>query len=311
LLWSKTYGSTGFDNGYAVRQTSDGGYIVAGFAESYGAGSNDIYLIKTDANGDSIWTRTFGGVNIDECYSIEETNDGGFIIAGHTLSFGTGSSDAFLIKTNSNGYPLWIKALGGTGFESAYSIQETYDGGYIVTGSTSSFGAGSADVYLIKTDSVGDTLWTKTFGGIDDEVGNYVRQTDDGGYIIAGNTISFGAGNADVYIIKTDAFGNLSWSKTFGGNSEDVGYSIEQTTDAGYIIAGTTYSFGAGSEDVYLIKTDSLGNSGCPPANPVTFVFGTATQSVNPAAIVSSGGFFYFSRHTCCQRKPPSHPFAH
>ncbi|MBL7191850.1 hypothetical protein ISS30_09140 [bacterium] len=131
-----------------------------------------------------------------------------------------------------------------------FSVQQTSDSGYIIAGYTTSYGAGYYDVYLIKTDALGDTLWTKTFGGNSGDGGSSVQQTSDGGYIIAGYTGSYGAGYADVYLIKTDANGDTSWSQTFGGSDWDYGYSVQQTTDGGYIVAGYTYSYGAGSRDV-------------------------------------------------------------
>jgi hypothetical protein len=259
-LWTKSFGSTGQDEGRYIQQTIDGGYIIAALTDSFGAGHFDFYLIKTDSIGDTLWTRTLGGTNSDKGYSVQQTSDGGYIIAGLTFSFGVGNNDLYLIRTNTNGDTLWTKTFGGTGYDGARSVHQTSDGGFIITGGIDSVGVGS-DVCLIKTDSNGDPGWIKVFGDIGDEIGYDVKQTTDGGYIISGSTNSFGAGTTDTYLIKTDSNGNLIWSKTFGDASTDVGYSVQQTTDGGYIIAGYTYSFGAGYSDVYLIKTDSTGDT--------------------------------------------------
>ncbi len=164
-LWTKAFGGTNEDYGRSVQETSDGGYIIAGYTKSFGAGSYDVYLIKTDANGDTTWTKTYGGSNIDQGYSVEQTSDGGYIIAGNSKSFGAGLDDVYLIKTDANGDTTWTKTYGGSNIDQGYSVEQTSDGGYIIAGYTKSFGAGSYDVYLIKTDANGDTTWTKTYGG--------------------------------------------------------------------------------------------------------------------------------------------------
>ncbi len=266
LQWSNTYGYTGSDHGYSVQETTDGGYIIAGLTQRSGTG-DDVFLIKTFNNGNLDWSKQFHNPNggIEHGYSLQQTTDGGYIIAGLTAP----NHDVYLLKTDNNGNLEWTRTFGGTGRDIANSVQQTTDGGFIITGETSSFGAGGQDVYLLRTDANGDLLWSKTFGGSERDIGYYVRQTNDGGYIIAGVTASFGVDFWDAYLIKTDGNGNLEWSKTFGGVSVDIGRSVQQTQDGGYIVTGATNSFGGGT-NVYLIKTDNLGNSGCNEGNPIT-----------------------------------------
>ncbi|HKR07336.1 MAG TPA: T9SS type A sorting domain-containing protein [Bacteroidia bacterium] len=290
-LWTKTFGGPFDDYGGSVQQTADGGYIITGYIGNLGAGDADVYLIKTDANGDSLWTKTFGGINENDGYSVHQTIDGGYIITGETNSFGAGGFDVYLIKTDSIGNLLWSKTFGGTGDDIGFAVQQTTDGGYIITGYKEKLGGFiHFDVYLIKTDTMGNLLWSKTFGGTGDEVGFGVQQTTDGGYIISGFTASFGTvGYADVYLIKADVNGNLLWSKIFGGSNDDLGNSVQQTTDGGYIVTGYSRNFGAGGyADVYLIKTDSSGNSGCNEGNPATIVITPSTQVTTPATIAGS-----------------------
>ncbi len=261
MLWTRTYGGIYEDLGASVQQTRDGGYVIIGYTKSYGAGANDVYLIKTDSTGDTLWTKTYGGIEDDLGYSIQQTSDDGYIIVGVTWSFGSGHEDYYLIKTDSVGDTLWTRTYGGINADWGSSVQQTRDGGYIIIGCTESYGAGANDVYLIKTDYTGDTLWTRTYGGTLGDVGTSVQQASDGGYIVAGYTAFFGVDSFDVYIIKTDSIGDTLWTRTYGGTDIDYGFSIQQTTDNGYIIAGLTQSFGAGNGDVYLIKTDSTGDT--------------------------------------------------
>ena len=257
--WEKTYGGVDYDWGTSGQQTTDGGYIITGSTRSFGNGQSDVYLIKTDNNGDTLWTKTFGGgLEQDEGRSVQQTNDGGYIIAGNTMS------NVYLIKTDNNGDTLWTKTFGG-GLEQdeGRSVQQTNDGGYIICGSRLVNINNICDVYLIKTDNNGDSIWTKTFGGVENDEGYSVQQTNDGGYVITGETESFGIGNgeSDVWLIKTDGNGTEQWNQTFGGVDHDEGKSVQQTTDGGYIITGYTNSFGNGESDVWLVKTDSQGDS--------------------------------------------------
>jgi hypothetical protein len=261
-LWTKTFGGNSYDCGYSVQQTTDDGFIITGYTESFGAGMRDVWLIKTTGFGDTLWTRAFGGPSDDQAYSINQNSDGGFIITGYTLSFGAGMYDVWLIKLDASGDTLWTKTFGGSNDDLGLAVQQTTDEGYILAGYTSSFGDGLNDVWLIKTNSSGDTLWTKTYGVNGDELGYFVQQTEDEGYIIAGEyTTSIGIGTSDIWLIKTDASGDTLWTKTFGGEFDDNGHCVQQTSDGGYIITGSTLSFGAGVYDIWLIKTDASGDT--------------------------------------------------
>ncbi|MFA5034019.1 MAG: T9SS type A sorting domain-containing protein [bacterium] len=326
-VWTKTYGGTDYDEGSSVQQTEDGGYIVAGTTHLDSSDYGNAWLIKTNSMGDTLWTRRFGGSMFDAGRSVQQTKDKGYIIAGQTGSYGAGNSDVWLIKTDSIGDTLWTRTFGGTGRDEGRSVRQTIDGGYIVGGLTYSYGAGISDMWLIKTDSAGNSLWTKTFGGDSCDEGGSVQQTTDGGYIItgftwfystsgwkiyssliktnnSGDTVwtrifnetgvdyilsaqqtrdsgyiltgvigwtgSYKTGNGDVWLIKTNSSGDTLWTRTFGGDTLDGGSSVQQTADGGFIIVGSTYSFGAGNEDVYLIKTDSLGNVGVEENTPLS-----------------------------------------
>ncbi|MEO8759812.1 MAG: T9SS type A sorting domain-containing protein [Bacteroidia bacterium] len=263
-LWTKTYGGLSNDFTNSIQQTSDGGYILAGYTTTFvtGADSGNIYLIKTDGLGNLKWTKSFGAnTAISDGYSIAQTSDNGYIITGYTNGFNEPNGDAFLLKTDSLGNIMWTKTYGSAGVDWGNSVKQTTDGGYIMAGSASFDTTNLTDVYLIKTNAVGDTLWTKTYGGAGYDFGQSLDITTDGGFIITGYTNSYGAGNYDVYLIKTDANGNISWSSVIGSTGDDEGNSVYQTADGGYAIAGVSNSYGAGDYDVYLIKTDANGNT--------------------------------------------------
>jgi hypothetical protein len=281
VQWAKTYGGTGWEEGHSVQQTSDGGYIVAGVTYTFGAGWGDFFLIKTDASGNIQWARTYGGTGWDVSWSVQQTSDGGYIVAGWTTSFGAGGHDFFLVKTDANGNLQWARAYGGTANDTALSVRQTSDGGYVVLGFTSSFGAGNHDILLIKTDASGNIQWARTYGGTGWDGSRSVQQTSDGGYIVAGWTTSFGAGGGDFFLIKTDANGNVQWAKTYGGTANDYAYSFQQTSDGGYILAGWANSFGAGSWDIFLVKTDANGDIGsCSIVQDASPTVGTPSVTV-------------------------------
>ncbi|MEN8224019.1 MAG: hypothetical protein ABFS05_01560 [Bacteroidota bacterium] len=260
-LWTKTFGGVAYENGFCVRQTSDEGYIVVGYTQSYGSGSNDVYLIKTDADGNEQWSKTYGGTEEDRGYDVHQTSDDGYVVFGRTESFGAGLSDYYLIKTDADGNEQWSKTYGGTDYDRGNKMLISSDGGYILVGRTVSYGAGVWDIYMIKTDANGNEEWSNTYGGSNSEYGNNVLQANDGGYIIVGETESYGVGYSDIYLVKTDSGGNELWYKTFGDAEWDYGSSVQNTPEGGYIIAGYTWSFYAGQGyDAYLVKTDADGN---------------------------------------------------
>jgi hypothetical protein len=256
-LWTRTYGGVSNDCGYSAQQTSDGGYIVAGYTYSFGDGSQ-VYLVKTNASGDGLWTKNFGGAGFDAGNSVRQTLDGGYIVTGATASFGNGQQ-VYLVKTDSSGDTLWTRVFGGAYLDVGYTVEQTKDGGYIIAGTTSSFGT-SFEVYLIKTDAAGDTVWTRTYGGTEIEFGSSAQQTSDSGYIVTGYSTSYGDSN-QVYLVKTNSSGDTMWTRTYGGARNDYGSSVQQAEDGGYIVAGYTYSYGAGDRDAYLIKTDAYGDT--------------------------------------------------
>jgi hypothetical protein len=261
--FERFFGGSESDGGNFVQQTSDGGFVITGSTSSFGAGGVDIYLIKTNSSGDTLWTRTYGGSGYDTGRCVRQTfPDSGYIIVGSTDSYGTGGLDIYLIKIDTDGDTLWTKTYGGIHEDAGYSVQQTTDGGYIIAGYVAFWTLEDPGIYLIKTDSHGDTLWTKRYGGSQAEYSGEVVQTlPDSGYIVVGQTGSFGAGEWDVYLIKTNSLGDTLWTKTFGGSESDHGESVQQTSDRGFIITGKTESFGQGWGDLYLIKTSSFGDT--------------------------------------------------
>jgi predicted secreted protein len=260
MQWNKTYGGAAAESDAAMCQTSDGGYALVGDTKSFGAGGNDVWLVKTDASGNMQWNKTYGGTGNDLGINVVQTIDGGYALAAYTSSFGAGGIDFWLIKTDSGGNMQWNKTYGGTGTDYCFNVIQTIDGGYALAGPTTSFGAGSMDVWLVKTDASGNIQWNKTYGGTGTDYMDQMIRTVDGGYAIAGFTTSFGAIGSDVWLVKTDASGNMEWNRTYGGTGTDNGFHLVQCVDEGYAIIGSTNSFGAGGNDVWVIKTDVSGN---------------------------------------------------
>ena len=313
VQWTKTYGGVGDEQPNAMKKTTDGNIIIAGRTSSYGAGSTDCFLLKINQNGDTLWTKTYGGTNEENALDIIQTSDGGFLLIGSTLTFthsfssayaikvndvgdtlwtktyekkisnsGTSAiqltdggyyivgqtglpgqlqaSDCYFIRTNALGDTLWTKTYGGNNYDGAFQCYDNGDG-LIISGTTKSFGSGNNDIFLSKFDYFGNNIWYKTYGGLSDEIGGRFARTNDNGFILTGYTSSYGMGNQDAYLIKTDNNGDTVWTRNFGYSSVEFAISVIQTSDNGYAISGYTNNFGAGF-DVYLIKTNSQGISG-------------------------------------------------
>jgi hypothetical protein len=273
-VWSRTYGGTEEDMASSLEQTSDGGYIITGSAESFGAGKEDVWLVKTDGEGNMLWNRSYGGPNSDAGESVQQTADGGYIVAGYTgwleeLPYDKNNPlyiipanrphefhfDAYVVKTDGDGNLLWNRTYSSEGDDHGRSVEQTSDGGYVITGYTRAYAisgvdSDSCDVWLFKIDGDGDVEWSRTYGG---GVGKSVLQTPDGGYVIGGYTNDF-------LLIKTDPNGYMTWKKTYDIGREDTAFSVIQTSDGGYLVAGVTASFIEGIYDGWVVKTDPDGD---------------------------------------------------
>ncbi len=261
-LWTRTYGGDNFDSAQSIQQTIDGGYIIAGATNSFGAGSYDMWLVKTDENGNKEWGQTYGGYYDDRAYSVQLTTDEGYIIAGFTNSFGAGDDDFWLVKTDENGDIEWDQTFGDSESDDrAQAIQQTIDGGFIVAGFTYYINSMDINALIIKTDENGNEEWSHIMGGIYPDGFQSVQQTTDGGYIAAGPTCSFGGYDTDFWLVKLDSLGNELWNQTYGDEDDELDFSVQQTTDGGYIIAGYTGPHGSyDNRDYLLVKTDENGN---------------------------------------------------
>ncbi len=290
IVWQKCLGGSENDYAHAIRQTADGGYIVAGATWSNDGdvsgnnGGTDFWVVKLDAFGSIVWQKCLGGSQDEIAYDVQQTTDGGYIVVGTTTSddgdvIGTsGTINTWVVKLDSSGNLGWQKSLGGRGSDYAHSVDQTTDGGYIVAGSTSSNegdvsgNKGGGDVWVFKLDNLGNLLWQKCLGGSEDDAAWSIQQTTDDGYIVAGMTrsndgdVSGNNGSADFWVVKLDSAGNILWQKCLGGSNTDFARSARQTSDGGYIVVGFTQSNDGnvagfhGDRDAWVVKLDTLGN---------------------------------------------------
>lgn len=259
--FERSFGGAFYDVGNEVIETPDHDYLIFGTTRSASNDTTDAYLLRLDENGDTLWTKIYGGKLEDSGVSIAFASDGGYTLALASNSFNPGNYDIHLVKIQENGDTLWTRTYGGPGTDYVHSMQSTSDNGYIVLAHTLSFGAGSLDFYLLKVDENGDSLWTRTYGGPESDWGGFVQQTADDGYILTGDTYSFNDPSGDIYLIKTNSFGDTLWTRTYGGTEYDRAYHVLQTLDGGYVISGVTQSYGEADINGYLIRTNSTGDT--------------------------------------------------
>jgi hypothetical protein len=256
-LWSMKYPS--LSEAYSVGQTSDNGYILTGYETGRTPALCGIFLLRVGPNGDTIWIRDLKGA---VGYSAQETSDGGFIIIGTSRLSRQRSVDVFIIKVDSLGTLEWSRNVGGEKQEEGRSIQQTSDSGYIATGWTSSYGSGEIDVYLVRLNHKGDELWTRRIGGDKDDRGYSVKQTYDGGFVVAGETESYAEYETDIFLFKVDSNGEPKWGRTYGGRVDDCcAYSVQQTSDSGFIVVGEVETLGEKGVSAYILRTDMNGDT--------------------------------------------------
>lgn len=306
IQWQKSLGGTSWDGSQSIKQTLDGGYIVAGYSVCNDGdvtgnhGSWDCWVVKLDATGTIQWQKALGGLSTDWVHSIQQTSDGGYIVAGHSCSNdgdvtgNHGGFDYWIVKLDTIGTIQWQKALGGTENDNPQSIQQTTDGGYIIAGYSNSNNGdvienhGDYDAWVVKFNGIEGIPWQKSLGGTGTDMAISIKQTADGGYILAGSTLSLDGdvtgphmGYKDIWVVKLDAIGVIKWQKSLGGTGDDYAFSIQQTADGGYIVAGVSMSNDGdvtgnhGNRDYWIVKLSATSDVQAP-------LFSIASISPNP-----------------------------
>ncbi|UCE66101.1 MAG: T9SS type A sorting domain-containing protein [Candidatus Zixiibacteriota bacterium] len=260
--WERIYGGDGPDIGYCVKPTMDGGYIVCGATRDIDAYKSDAYMLKTDAYGDTVWTKKYGGSRSARFYEVCQLSDGGYIAVGYIAESDGYHTDIYLVRTNTTGQLLWSREHGpADSIDRAVSIQPSNDGGFVFCGWMESPGGVDCDVQLTKVNAGGDIEWTRHYGGDRYDKGFSVARASDGGYVIAGyKTVSDRNCHCEFYLIKISDEGFVEWERTYGGARSDRALSVRQTVDGGYIMTGHSTSFGQEGNDIYVVKTDDSGN---------------------------------------------------
>ena len=274
IEWQKTFGGSNFDESYCIRQTTDGGYIVAGGTVSHNGdvfghhGNNDFWIIKLKANSAVQWKKVYGGTGNDVPYSIEQTDDGGYVVAGYSNSnnfdaagFHGGLYDGWVVKLDATGAIQWQKMYGGSNWDDFWHVAQTTDGGYILAGRSASTNGdltgnkGTLDTWVVKINAFGEIEWQRNYGGSGEDIGYSVAQTPDGGYVVVSETASIDGdvvglnGNYDVWVLKLSATGEIEWQRALGGEYGDFGTNVLVSSDGGYVV--TAYVGSHNSGDVF------------------------------------------------------------
>ncbi len=266
--WTRTFGGSSADGVQAMQQTSDGGFILAGYTFSFGHGYANGYLVRTDSAGNLIWSNAYGGAGWEYLLAVAETTDGGFVAAGYTTSTGAGGMDMYLLRVDAQGNLLWERTFGGAGIDVAQGVAVDAQGDLVLVGYTNSSGAGENDVFIVKTDAEGNELWRQIHGGEESDAAMDVLVDSQGNYLVAGASGSFEAENRDVYVLKLSAEGNIFWEELYGHHGDFLSYewgnTIIETRDGGYAVAGNSNAALGGSTgelmNMYLVRIDALGN---------------------------------------------------
>lgn len=258
IVWENAYGGGLGSWIQCIRRTTDEGLIAAGHRVASN-GRQDLWVMKLAADGSINWEMTLGSSGDDAALTVRPTADGGYLVGGYTFSYGSGASDAWMLKLSAAGDVAWQRTCGGAGSEWVYDIEPTADGGAIVAGSTSSCGAGDYDFWVLKLDAAGDVSWQRAYGGGSDDWASSIRVSATGGYLVCGNTRSFGSGSYDTWLVKISDTGVAAWTKRYGGTGSDTAASLQVTPDGGALLAGATDSPGAGGRDAWLLKMDASG----------------------------------------------------
>lgn len=282
-VWQKTFGKYGgYDAAYCAVQNGEGGYYVAGWTNSYGAGGFDFWVLKLDPDGALLWEKAIGGTSADTPYSCCLSADGGVVVAGGG-TVGAGGYDFWFVKLDSSGNVVWQKAYGGTSSDLAMCVSPAADGGFIAAGRTESYGAGGVDFWVMKLDSSGGLEWQRTYGGSSTDWAFAVTQVAGGGYVVAGRTDSFGTGT-DAWILKLNSTGGIEWQRNYGGAGFEYAYSASETGDGSYLIGGVIGSFGQGSYDAMILKI----HPSCFTGGSCSYFAATAVSPVTPSPTIST-----------------------
>ena len=306
--WQRSFGGTNDDRLRSLSQTADGGYVLGGFSNSgingnkssTNFGHYDFLIVRLDAAGNKVWDRSFGSSSEDVLFSLQQTSDGGFILGGYSTNSGGGPSgnktapsygnfDFWLVRTDGDGNKVWDRSFGGTGLDQMRVVRQTTDGGFILGGQSLSAPGGNKtsplygtnDFWVVRTDTNGNKVWDRSFGGIGADRLQDLQQTSDGGFILGGVSLSSPSGNKtatnfglnDMWLVRTDSDGNKLWDRSYGGTQNDELLSLQQTADGGFILGGFSFSdlsgnktngnFGQGgplTTDFWIVRTDANGN---------------------------------------------------